>query len=99
MIEKRIEMAEVAECTIPECVYNRGSRCSARAITVGNGEHPECQTFYSGNHHAPKGGEHAGVGACTVAECRHNDGYNCDADRVYVGYQDNEVACLSFARP
>ena len=98
-MEKTIRMADVAECTVPECIYNRGSRCYARAVTVGVAEGPECQTFYSGNHHAPKGEQTAGVGACKVNDCRHNDRYHCEAERVYVGYNRNEVACLTFSRP
>lgn len=98
-MEKTIRIADVAECTIPECIYNRGSRCYARAMTVGHGEGPECQTFYSGNHHAAKREQTAGVGACKVSECRHNDGYQCEAERVYVGYNNNEIACLTFSRP
>lgn len=98
-MEKCLDMAEVAECTVPECVYNRGSRCFARAITVGNGEHPECDTFYSSHNHTPKHAQLAGVGACKVHECVHNRDYNCDAQRIYVGYRDNEISCLTFRKP
>lgn len=97
-MEKLIRIADVAECTVPECVYNRASRCYARAITVGNGDHPECGTFYSSHEHVAKHEVAAGVGACKVYKCRYNTDYNCDAARIYVGYHGNEVSCLTFGR-
>lgn len=89
-------LPEVSECTVPECVYNRGSRCYAGAITVGNGELPQCDTFHMVNNHAPKREMFAGVGACKVASCVHNRGYSCHAVRIYVGYERNEIACLAY---
>lgn len=97
-MEKCLEMADVAECTIPECVYNRASRCYAKAITIGNGEHPECDTFYSSHNHSPRHELTAGVGACKVHACRFNDDYHCTAARIYVGYVGSEVACRTFNR-
>lgn len=91
-------MSDVAECTIPECVYNHGSRCHARAITVGNGDVPECHTFFSGHYHGPKRERQAGVGACRSYACRHNHGYDCTAGRTYVGYgSGGSITCLTYS--
>ncbi len=46
-----LEMAEVAECAAVDCAYNRDSMCRARAITVGDGVEPNCDT-------APNPGSH-----------------------------------------
>lgn len=91
-----LSMSTVAECLIAECVYNRGSRCLARAITIGNGEHPECLTVHCHAGHVPKQAVRAGVGACKVKRCLHNRDYHCTAERVYIAYSGNEVACQSF---
>ena len=91
-------MSQVAECTVPECVYNRTGHCFARAITVGPAVHTECLTFFSANHHTARRGEAAGVGACKVYACRHNDDYECSAANVHVGYADGEIGCLSFSK-
>lgn len=92
-------MARVAECTVPECVYNRGSRCYARAITIGNGSHPQCDTFHLVNNHVPRRPNTAGVGACKVSSCAHNYDYACNAERIYVGYEGNDIACLAYRGP
>jgi hypothetical protein len=91
-------LARVAECTVPECVYNRSSRCYAVAITVGNGEVPECLTFHATNNRVERRETTAAVGACKVPECRHNRDYACAADRIYVGYANHEIACLAFSK-
>lgn len=100
-MEKLIQAAEVARCTVPECVYNRNARCYALAITVGNGEQPECGTFYSANTHVPRRDTAAGVGACKVYACRYNDSYQCRAEHIYVGYTERSsyVGCLSYSHP
>lgn len=96
-MHKTVVISDVAECTIPECVYNRGSRCYAQAITIGNGGVPECATFYASNEHRPKRDTTAGVGACTVYACRHNRDYSCTADRIYVGYVQTDICCITYS--
>lgn len=90
--------SEVAQCTVPECVYNHAGRCCARAITVGSGEVPECHTFFSGNSHAPRREQRAGVGACRIYACRYNRGFDCTAGYIHVGYgAGGSVACVTFS--
>jgi hypothetical protein len=92
-----VEFSQVAECTIPECVYNRASRCYAVGVTIGNGERPECLTFHATNNHVPRG-DGAVVGACKIPSCTNNRDFACRAQRIYVGYQGNEIACLAFRK-
>lgn len=95
-----IQTGEVARCTVPECAYNRAAHCYARAITVGNGDQPLCDTFHSSNEHVPRQSQVAGVGACKVYACRYNDRYQCTAERIYVGYDEaaHYLGCLTFSR-
>jgi hypothetical protein len=41
---KTIEMPDVDGCDATECAYNMKGDCHARAITVGDGVHPGCDT-------------------------------------------------------
>ncbi len=96
-MQKIVLMSEVAECTVPECGYNRGSRCYARAITVGDGGSPGCHTFFTTHARAQRKETTAGVGACRAYPCRHNDAFDCTANRIYVGYGGAEIVCLSYS--
>jgi len=91
-----IDMPLVAECTVSECAYNIGKACHARAITIGDGIHPGCDTFFGNVQRAHDTKRKAGVGACKVGGCRHNADYECTAPRISVGYQGKDISCLSF---
>lgn len=91
-----IDMPLVAECAVSECAYNIGKACHARAITIGDGIHPGCDTFFGNAQHAHDTKHKAGVGACKVSGCRHNDDYECTAPKISVGYQGQDISCLSF---
>ena len=45
MITKAIEMPEVSRCDASVCAYNSENGCRARAITIGDGAFPGCDTF------------------------------------------------------
>lgn len=90
-------ISEVVECSISQCAYNVNSGCRARAITVGDGVHPGCDTFFKSTIHTSEVNSHAGVGACKVAACVHNDDLECKADSIRVGAHGGEVECLTFA--
>lgn len=98
-MQKCIDTSDVARCTVPECVYNRHAHCYARAITIGNGGHPQCDTFHTANDHVGKQPQTAGVGACKSYTCRYNDGFECGAERVYVGYAEDfhYIGCLTYS--
>ncbi len=91
-----IDMPMVSECAVTECAYNVSKACHARAITIGNGVHPGCDTFYSAAPHTHDTSRTAGVGACKVTGCMHNDDYECTASMITVGFKGKDINCLSF---
>lgn len=91
-----IDMPTVAECTVMDCAYNMNSTCHAKAITIGDGVHPGCDTFFDGNTHT-KRSRIAGVGACKVSGCSHNEDFECMADRITVGFMGSTVNCLTYS--
>ena len=46
MTVKTIEMPDVRHCQVETCAYNAEDGCRARAITVGAGTVPACDTFF-----------------------------------------------------
>jgi hypothetical protein len=93
-----IEMPLVGECSVNECVYNTDNCCHARAITVGNGVHPGCDTFMGpAPSHSREKQRTAGVGACKVSACRHNDDYECMAEQITVGRASEDASCLTYS--
>lgn len=92
-----VEMPNVAECQVSECAYNRDQACHARAITVGDGVKPGCDTYYKTGSHVRKATELAGVGACKVSGCQYNDDFECQAANIQVGFVGDSVDCLTFA--
>ena len=91
-----IDMPAVAECTVTGCAYNMNSTCHAKAITVGDGVHPGCDTFLDGSRHT-KRERIAGVGACKVTGCSHNEDFECAADRITVGFMGSTINCLTYS--
>ena len=89
------KMPGVSECTIEECAYNISKSCHAIAITIGDGDHPMCDTFFKST---ARGGakDTAGVGACKVSACRHNKDFECSAAGINVGSLKNHGNCLTF---
>jgi hypothetical protein len=92
-----IEMPLVTECAVRECAYNSGQHCHARAITIGDGLHPACDTFVLSREHCDDGVKAAGVGACKVSTCVHNRHLECEAPSIRVGYHDDHPDCMAFA--
>jgi hypothetical protein len=99
VIKISIEMPLVSACSATECTYNSGNSCHARAITVGDGVHPGCDTYFgnAGSSHVKAVQRTAGVGACKVSDCRHNDDYECVADKITVGSASNSISCLTYS--
>ncbi|WP_151446760.1 DUF1540 domain-containing protein [Lacisediminimonas profundi] len=100
MKQVSIEMPLVSGCSAVECVYNRNSDCHARAITVGDGVHPGCDTYFNlpapETFHTKAKHQIAGVGACKVSLCQHNTDYECHADVIAVGRTAEQANCLTF---
>ena len=92
-----IDMPVVSNCEVTECAYNVENRCHARAITVGDGIHPGCDTFLDASQHTRNKQQMAGVGACKVASCIHNDDFECVAEQIDVGRSGGSINCLTYA--
>jgi hypothetical protein len=92
-----IEIADVGECDVTECAYNMASSCHARAITIGHGLHPACDTFLPGEKHVSSTSGTAGVGACKVSACRYNEELECQADSIAVAHHGDHADCRTFS--
>lgn len=98
MMEKiTIEMPWVSQCEVTKCAYNTECKCHAKAITVGHGTIPGCDTFFEASRHTSLTELKAGVGACKVAGCRFNREYECHAESIQVGYVGEEVRCRTYS--
>lgn len=91
-----IEMPMVSKCDIKNCGYNVNNNCHAKAITVGDGTNPGCDTFFENSTHNRETKRIAGVGACKVSSCQFNNDFECGADSVSVGHTDGKINCLTF---
>jgi hypothetical protein len=96
VMKMTIDIPAVGECTVSECAYNKESMCHAKAITVGDGDTPHCDTLFCGSEHVRSDDIEAGVGACKVSSCSLNDDLECTADRISVGLKDDSVECLTY---
>jgi len=92
-----IEMPIVSECAATECAYNHDKACQARAISIGDGIHPGCDTFGEGSQRAKPSMGSAGIGACKTTGCKFNEGLECMTDSIKVGHVQNQVNCMTFS--
>lgn len=95
-----VMMPVVSACKIGECAYNAKERCHAKAITVGDGNRPACDTYlWLSTPAAPHIRNQriiAGVGACKVRSCQHNLDYECMADGIAVEHVNEDISCLTY---
>ena len=91
-----IELPVVGKCTVAECAYNTDDSCHARAITIGDGAIPHCDTLFCGSGHIQATNIQAGVGACKVNSCSFNEDLECTAERITVGLVEENVECLTY---
>lgn len=95
-----VTMPLVSACKVEECAYNACGRCHAKAITVGDGARPACDTYFClstpSAQHIHNQRIIAGVGACKVRSCQHNLDYECMADGIAVGYDNEAIRCLTY---
>jgi len=85
----------IKQCSMEECVFNDKKKCRTRAITVGDGASPQCDTFFVARKHT-KQSTKAGVGACKVISCRFNQDYGCLAENIIVGHVRSLAKCETF---
>jgi hypothetical protein len=90
------DIPNVQVCEVRSCAYNAGQTCHARAITVGEGIHAACDTFFASDRHTRDTSSSAGVGACKVTGCRYNSDFECSAETIRVGLHDAHADCLTF---
>ena len=93
-----IDMPAVEECDATGCAYNVDRACHARAITIGHGVHPGCDTYLAKSEHVHDEHACAGVGACKVEVCKHNQELECSAPSIRVGLHGDEGQCGTFER-
>ena len=91
------DMPEVAKCVVSQCAYNANDACHARAITIGEGSDPDCDTFFDNASHTSSS-RTAGVGACKIDDCSHNRDFECTADSIQVGSKGSSVNCLTYTK-
>lgn len=90
-----LDMPVVTSCEIDDCAYNIQNNCHACAITIGDGVHPGCDTYFSNSMHTHNMAHMAGVGACKVEACKYNDDFECSAESIEVGYEKSGISCLN----
>lgn len=90
------EMPIVEGCAAAACAYNAEGGCHARAITIGNGIHPDCDTFFAKKRNAIDTSIRAGVGACKVEDCRHNEGLECAAPAIRIADRSRMPDCATY---
>ena len=91
-----INMSVVSNCEVNDCAYNLENTCNARAITIGNGVHPGCDTFFSNSTHTHEFNDLTGVGACKIISCMHNHEFECGAKKIEVGHNKSGICCLTY---
>lgn len=91
-----ISMPKVLSCTVTDCAYNRNEECHTMGITVGDGDHALCDTYYK---NPSKGGTDiiGGVGACKAYECEYNKSFECQAPGINVGRHSGHADCETFS--
>ena len=91
-----LEMPIVQRYMASECIYNASSSCHARAITIGDSTHHDCDTYMAGSRHAKSVNQIAGIGACKTVGCRYNSYLECMAESIQVGVVKNKANCMTF---
>lgn len=86
-------MPSVSHCSASQCAYNQNNGCRAKAITVGDGKEPGCDTYFTSPRHTQEKSRIAGVGACKVASCKFNVDFECTAAEISVAKFGTMVKC------
>ncbi len=89
-------MPAIEGCEAHSCAFNQNGGCHARAITVGDGTHAQCDTFVGTQPHTAST-ERAGVAACKVVACRYNRDLECGAESIRMQRHRSHADCATFA--
>lgn len=95
-MEILIEMPLIQQCDVEGCVYNLNAACHAKAITIGDGVSPGCDTYMRAGSHVRNKQIRAGVGACKVGGCSHNADLECSAESITVSQEGGKVLCMTY---
>jgi hypothetical protein len=90
-------MPDVRECVVTDCAFNQGRACHARAVTIGDGIHPACDTYHPNVEQRASARTRAGIGACKVDRCEWNEDLACRARSVRVAYHQGHADCVTFS--
>lgn len=96
-MQMTIEMPVVRGCSVDRCAFNQDASCHAKAITIGDGVNPGCDTFADVDTAPANLDETAGVGACKVTSCEHNSDLACTANAIRVAQQQDTPKCTTFS--
>jgi hypothetical protein len=91
-------VGHISSCAVTECAYNTDKMCHAKAITVGDGVHAMCDTYFKASVHGGIKDQTGEVGACKVSACRFNTDLECQANSIQVSYHKDHPDCITFAR-
>ena len=91
-----LDMPMIEVCDAPTCIYNLNDACHAKAITIGDGVSPGCDTFMSAAQRVKNAALRAGVGACKVSGCQYNTDYECGAEGISVASRGEGVFCMTY---
>ena len=72
-----MDMSKISKCSVNMCAYNKDQQCHALAITVGDQDDPQCDTFLPSGSKGGDMGTTGKVGACKVSVCRFNESLEC----------------------
>src|ERR1035437_4990936 len=86
----------IKNCMLEGCSYNENKRCHAVAITIGDGDHPRCDTFITSKTKGGFAQTMGKVGACKVEKCYYNASLECTSENIKVGFHDQHPDCLTF---
>jgi hypothetical protein len=95
-MEIMIDMPLINRCDVSECSYNLDSACHAKAITIGDGITPGCDTYMRREGHVNNTTITAGVGACKISGCSHNSDFECAAESIEVSHGGSRVLCMTY---
>lgn len=91
-----MDMPQVARCQVRECSYNQSGACHALAITIGDTNHPKCDTFCVSSQKGGDPSATARVGACKTTICLYNEMMECQAPAITVDVKGDEPDCVTF---
>lgn len=94
-MEITLNVPVIAGCEVRDCAYNTDNTCHAKAITVGDGVSPSCDTMVR-HDMEPNEMNIAGVAACKVRDCVFNNDLECDAAHVFVGRHGDGAVCVTY---